>query len=270
MLTVRQVLVALSLHYEGNYKLMFDEIAKKKHSLSTAEMEKLSKTAMKSMVCDCTSEDYPVCFKGSTYPSMIFYYYGNLSLLNEKYRITCVGTRKPNLYQNETCYRFLRQAEEKFQNRLVVVSGMAQGLDQTFMKAAMEMNAPVVSIIGSGIDNPYPEDNDGIYDYCKSGKGLVLSEYPLDIKAQADHFLFRNRLLAAASPILFVGGGKRKSGTFASVNYALEGGKSVAALPCNVTGDDLTNLIIKEGATPILDADDLVKEIKEACENNLS
>jgi DNA processing protein len=141
---------------------------------------------------------------------------------------------------------------------------MAYGLDQVCMKAAMRVGAPVVSIIGSGIDLPYPSENDGLYDYCKSGKGLVISEYPLTREAQPKNFIFRNRLLAACSPIIFVGGGKNLSGTSATVRMALERGKEITALPCNVTGNDLSNTLIKDGATSILSSEDLIKELMES------
>jgi DNA processing protein len=260
----RQVLFALSLHFEGDYEKMFDEIAHKRRCLGNDEIEELSRTKMDCDYCVITEENYPDSFKQCMKPPLIFYYYGNLSLLKSKHRITCVGTRAPNLYQTETCYRMIQEMEDKLDNQVVVVSGMAKGLDQTFMKGAMDKGAPVVSIVGAGIDEPYPKENDGIYDYCKSGKGLILSEYPLKTKAKPENFLFRNRLLAAASDVLFIGGAKKRSGTSSTLSYALEFGKNVCALPCNISGDDLTNQIIKDGADLILDADDLVREVSEA------
>ncbi len=261
--TARQVLLSLCMHFEGDYSKMLDELSTRRHSLSNEEMDGILSQKMESSYCCITDSDYPACFKEVVKPPLVFFYYGDISLLSKKYRLTCVGTRKPTIYQNETCYRFISEMEEKMKDEVVIVSGMAKGLDQTCMKAAMTRGAPLVSIIGSGIDDPYPEDNGGIYEYCKSGKGLVISEYPLKMKAKPENFLFRNRLLAAAGKALFVGGAKKRSGTSSTVSYALEDGKNVMALPCNVSGDDLTNLIIKDGAYPVLDSDDLVNEIKE-------
>lgn len=261
--TARQLLLALSLYFDGDYEKMLDEISNRRHSLSREQIEEYSLTKMNSLYTTIVDDDYPSCFKMITKPPLILYYYGNLSLLSQKYKVSCVGSRKPTIYQSETCYRLVSEMEEKMNYETVVISGMARGLDQCFMKAAMDKNAPVISIIGSGIDNPYPSENQGLYDYCKTNKGLVLSEYPFAMKAKPENFLFRNRLLAGGSEILFVGGAKKQSGTARSVSYALEFGKSILALPCNVTGDDLTNTIIKDGATPILNSDDFVNEIKE-------
>lgn len=262
--SARDILLSISIQYDGDYQKMLNEIKYHKPDLSGNKIqEALSK--VKANFCELTGEQYPSSFKNCINPPILFYYYGNLSLLEKKYRITCVGSRKPTIYQNRTCFEFLQRCEEHFKNDLVIVSGMAGGLDQTFMKAAMEKEAPVVSIIGSGIDNPYPSDNGGIYDYCKSGKGLVISEYPGELSAKKENFLFRNRLLAVASPVLFIGGGNNRSGTASTLKYALEFGKEVCALPCNVTGDDLTNSSIKSGAESILCPRDLIDVIENVC-----
>lgn len=99
-------------------------------------------------------DNYPEFFKHLYNPPFLLYYYGNLSLLSYKYRLTVIGTRKPTLYQNNTVYSFVQECEDKLENKMVVVSGMAKGIDQSGMKAAMDKNAPVISVIGSGIDNP--------------------------------------------------------------------------------------------------------------------
>ncbi len=207
-------------------------------------------------------DEYPVFFKNASNPPFIVYYYGNLSLLEKKYRLGVIGTRNPTLYQNDTVYRLISETEDKMKNDLVLVSGMARGLDQTAMEAALSKKAPVISIIGSGIDNPYPEFNKGIYDYCKTENGLVLSEYPGMEAAKPDNFVFRNRLLAMVSEVIFVGGGKNRSGTSSTVRQALDLNREIMALPCDITGDDLTNSLINDGAGSVLTSDDLVMALK--------
>jgi DNA processing protein len=259
----REVLLFLSNKFEGEWQKIFDALQKKEIDVTDEEIKKLE-AITKANYVEITSPMYPDCFKESYNPPFLFYYYGNLDLLNARYRMTCVGTRKPTMYQTDTCDMLIREVEEHFHNEVVIISGMAYGLDQVCMKAAMRVGAPVVSIIGSGIDLPYPSENDGLYDYCKSGKGLVISEYPLTREAQPKNFIFRNRLLAACSPIIFVGGGKNLSGTSATVRMALERGKEITALPCNVTGNDLSNTLIKDGATSIISSEDLIKELMES------
>lgn len=258
----KDILVALSLKYEGDYEKMLSDI-RKKVPLTKEEKER-GQRETKSMVVSIVDSDYPSCFRSCYQPPLLLYYYGNLSLLEKPYRLTAIGTRHPSVYQSETCYSLLSQAEERMKDKMIVVSGMAIGLDQQCMLAAMDRGAPVVSVIGSGIDKPFPSENQGLYEYCKSGKGLVLSEYPIHCSAKPENFLFRNRLLAGISNVLFVGGGKSHSGTSVTVRYALEEGKDVLALPCNIGGDDLTNSLIKDGASPVLDTNDILEALFSA------
>jgi DNA processing protein len=91
----------------------------------------------------------------------------------------------------------------------------------------------------------------------------VVSEYPALGKAKPENFLFRNRLLVGLSETVFVGGGKNRSGTSSSVRIAIENNKEIMALPCNITGDDLTNSLIADGARSVLCAKDIVECLKE-------
>ena len=257
----REVLLALSYKYKGEWKKIMSAISNKE-SIEDVYYEE-SKSKIKADYLTVIDDDYPVNLRRSNYPPFLLYMYGDKELLSEKYLLSVVGTRYPTMYQNDTVYSLIKEVEEKMNNRAVIVSGMAKGIDQAAMKAAIDSGAPVIAIIGSGIDAPYPSDNQGIYEYCKSGKGLVLSEYPLDIEAKRENFIFRNRLLAALSNVLFVGGGKLRSGTTSTVRYSLDLDKDILALPCNITGDDLTNALIKDGAISVLSSSDIIDALKD-------
>lgn len=260
-LTCDDILLSISYKCKGEYDRML-EILQKKEKV-TIEDATEARANVRSFYIHLLSDRYPEELKSVNKPPLVLYYYGNLELLKYKYKLTCIGTRTPTLYQSETSFDLISAAEDHFNNELVIISGMAYGLDQMYMKAAMDKNAPVISIIGSGIDNPYPEDNQGIYDYCKSGKGLVLSEYPCNTSAKKENFVFRNRIIAALGNATFVAGGKRRSGSSTTVHLALELGKEILALPCNITDDDLTNQLIECGATPIISKESFIKNIEE-------
>ncbi len=257
----RDIILALSIHCDGEWKQIYDIVAKKIHFSDEAFRQEIEKE--KAPFLCLTDEDYPDYFKIIHQPPFLLYYYGNVDLLKKGPRMTVVGTRHPNDYQKGAIPALLKECFERLKNRLVVVSGMAEGIDSLAMRTAMEQGLPVVGILGSGIDNPYPERSRDIYEYCKSGKGLVLSEYPLTAQPLASHFTFRNRLLAACGDLLFVGGGKNRSGTSSTARQALEMGKDILALPCNVSGDDLTNALIRDGARPVLDGKDIADALKD-------
>lgn len=261
MIQPKDILLFLSVLHQGDWKGIYADI-KRKRSVTQEEVHQAYKE-VKSQFLTILDPEYPSGLTQVMNPPFLLYYYGNLSLLNQKYRLTCVGTRTPTLYQSETTYRFVKEMEEKCENQTVIVSGMALGLDSSALRGAMEQNAPIISVIGSGIDDPYPKKNKDIYDYCVSQKGLVLSEYPGKVKAQPKNFVFRNRILVGLSQGIYIGGGKNRSGTSATVAMGLDYGKNIYALPCNVTGDDLSNEIIRDGAKPILSSDDLLLAIRE-------
>lgn len=260
-ISAREVLLTLSYSKKGDWDKIYAHIKDKIPLDENLKNEAFKNTH--SNYVTIVDENYPNCLKQIHKPPFVLYYYGNLSLLKSHCRLTAIGSREPNLYQIDACYKLISECENLLDSNLVIISGMAKGLDSLMMKAAMDKNAPVISILGSGIDNPYPKINKFIYDYCKEKNGLVLSEYPGELSAKPTNFLFRNRLLAALAPSMFVGGGKLKSGTNNSVYWATTFNKNILALPCNqdFMNPDLTNELIKQGATPILSTFDLKEEI---------
>ena len=111
----RELLLALSYKYEGDWEKMRDVLSKKKDVLTKDDI-KLAYQKLSSNFCDILSKNYPTTFKKMIKPPFVLYYYGNLELLNKKYRITCVGTREPTIYQIDICYKFIQEAEKQLNN----------------------------------------------------------------------------------------------------------------------------------------------------------
>lgn len=260
-LKARDIVLALSIRCHGEWKDIYDIVAKKIQFTDEEFQKEILKE--KAPFFAITDDEYPDYFKSVYQPPFLLYYYGNLDILTKGPRLTVVGTRKPNDYQNATIPQLLKECFERMKQKLVLVSGMAEGIDALAMRTAISAGVPVIGILGSGIDNPYPESSRDIYDYCRNGNGIILSEYPLKSKPLASHFTFRNRLLAACGHVVFVGGGKNRSGTSATARQALEQGKDILALPCDITGDDLTNSLIRDGARPVLESQDLIDALKD-------
>lgn len=261
---VRDILFALSDKNDGDYRRLFNDIKDKK-MIQEGDLD-LSHQKNDSNFLTILDDTYPECFKQVSCPPIVLYYYGDLSLLDRRYRLTVIGSRESREYQLSRCEEIISSLEDKFDDQLVIVSGMARGIDSKAMRAAMKKSAPVISVLGCGIDNIYPKESEDIYSYCKSGKGLILSEYPRDCKANKSNFTFRNRLMAALSPSLLVLSGKIKSGSATTVKYALDLSKDIMALPCDEDGDSLTNSIIKEGAFLISSATDVYDVVKSSCD----
>ena len=251
----RNKLLSLSNYCEGNYEKMFSMIKSKE-----IVDDKYSKE-IKSNFLTILDTNYPKRLKNIYKPPILFYYYGNISLLDSKKILAVVGSREVNSYQESMTNKLVDEVLSKSENKVTILSGMAKGVDQIAMKQAMKRNANIISVIASGIDNPYPKDNSGIYEYCKGNKGLIISERPLTYSAVKEDFIFRNRLLAGLSDAVLVTAGKKHSGTASTVRFGIDFGKEILSLPCNVTGDDLTNTLILDGARMILSSDDIIDSL---------
>lgn len=260
MLTNREIIHYYALKHKGDWDKIYDSIIEK-DKVDEDEYKCLCSNQTKYLTI--LDNDYPDSLKRIFHPPFCLFYYGDISLLKYNLRISSIGTRTPTKYQSQYTYKLLYEVEEFFKSKVAIISGLAKGLDLTSMLAGMNTKSPLIGVLGNGIDVIYPKESTEIYNYCKSKKGLLLSEYPSNTSPTHDSFIKRNRIIASLSEILFVGGGKNKSGSSTTVRFALDNNKEIMALPCNNTGDDLTNTLISEGAELVLSSQDLISRIKE-------
>ena len=260
MLLQREIIHYFCLKYRGNWDEILERI-KQKEKVDEDEYRLLSKD--KSKYITLLDDNYPDCLKRIFRPPFALFYYGDISLLKSKIRLSSIGTRNPTKYQYNYTYKLIKEVEEQLKSKVTIISGLAKGIDLISMKGAKDTNSPIIGVLGNGIDIIYPSESKEIYEYCKSGKGLLISEYPGNTTPDSSSFIKRNRIIASLSEVLFVGGGKNKSGSSTTVRFALENNKEIMALPCNNTGDDLTNALISEGAEPVLNSQDIVKRLQE-------
>lgn len=150
-----------------------------------------------------------------------------------------------------------------------IVSGMAYGIDTAAHEGALSAGGKTYAVLGSGADICYPAANRTIYEKIKE-RGGIISEYAPGSPPLPHHFVERNRLLAGLSDVLIVIEAKERSGTFITVDRALEQGKQVFAVPGRIT-DPLSkgcNKLLQEGASLCLSTADILRcfsiEEKEA------
>jgi DNA processing protein len=260
----REILLALSFKHKGNWDKIYadleDKVAPTDEEIVDAKMK------LTSNYVTFFDDEYPDYLKrqGVFRPPLVLYYYGNISLLNSKNRVACVGSRYPKLYQLDKTYELVLEACKTLNGNMTVVSGMAVGIDRASMLAAIYGGGNVIAVLGGGIDYIYPTISENIYEFCKNSKrGLVISEYPINTSPEPSNFVFRNRLIVEFSNLIFIGGARSKSGTATTASLALSRNKEIYALPCNADGDNLTNSLIKDGCGVILSVSDLVDAIND-------
>lgn len=119
-------------------------------------------------------------------------------------------------------------SKELVENGYTVISGLARGIDSYSHIGGIKRT---IAVLGSGFKNIYPSENLDLAKDIIKNKGLLISEYPVEEKAKPQHFPERNRIISALSMGIIVVEAKLKSGTFITVDLALEEGKSVYAVP---------------------------------------
>ena len=253
---IRDILIYFSIKYSGNYDLIYEAI-KNKRKVSPEECEKLIKTN-KSGVITILDEKYPDYFKSLAKPPLVLYYYGHKEFLYHPFRLSVIGTRKPSEYGTKITEELITEILNK--KDVVIVSGLAQGIDSISHRTALKLKKKTIAVLANGIDTFYLKKEKELYNQIKEN-GLIISEYPLSVNVEKENFRVRNRLIAAISPNLLITEAKKHSGSSLTGYYALEQGKNILCVPRNIDIDSLCNAYIQQGAKLILCANDVLEEI---------
>ena len=175
--------------------------------------------------------------------------------------IGIVGSRKATSYGKWACEKF---SKELVKMGVTIVSGLALGIDTVAHKTAIKEGGRTIAVLGNGIDIVYPKNNKELYaDIINNG--MILTEFPLKTPPLAYNFPQRNRIIAGLSLGIIVIEAKEKSGSLITAHLALDQGKDVFALPGNINSlySKGTNKLIKDGARPLLDIEDIIEEISQ-------
>lgn len=203
-------------------------------------------------------EDYPKKFLQLKKPPKTIWVEGDISLL-EKPALAIVGSRKNTPYGEKIAKLFATQIAKQ---GIVIVSGLALGIDtiaHTYSKSSV---GKTVAVVGSGLNKIYPEENIELAKEIIDGGGCLISEYEPDEKVNMRNFPKRNRLICALSEGIFVVEADYRSGSKLTGNLGLKYDKKVFCVPRNI--GELrgwgTNLLIQEGAKIVLSPGDILEE----------
>src|SRR5271157_3586404 len=188
-------------------------------------------------------------------PPLVLYVSGNTEVIN-KYGLAVVGTRHPTPYGVGIAERL---ACDLAARGLIIVSGMARGIDSAAHRGALNAHGQTVAIWGTGIDITYPKENQKLADQILATGGAILSEFPLGTFPAPQNFPIRNRIISGMSIGVLVIEAGEYSGTRVTARCALEQGRDVYAVPGNVT-NKLSwgpNTLIKQGAALVATWEDV-------------
>jgi len=150
-------------------------------------------------------------------------------------------------------------ASELAKAGVVIVSGLAIGVDAIAHTAALDAGGLTVAVLPAGLDRIYPSSHHQLARRILEQGGALLTEYPPNTRTYPGNFIARNRIASGISDAVLITEAAEKSGTLHTARFALEQGKDVLAVPGNITSPTSagTNNLIKSGATPVTSAEDI-------------
>ncbi len=172
-----------------------------------------------------------------------------------------IGSRRDTRYGRQQALRISRDLARA---GVVIISGLARGIDTAAHVGALEGGGKTVAILGNGIKSVYPPENRELCRRIIASGGCVISEFAPDAAPLSYHFPIRNRIISGMSDTVILIEAQKKSGTASTIAHALEQGKEIFALPGNVDspGSELPLLLIKEGAQVLTCAGDVLEAMR--------
>jgi len=202
---------------------------------------------------------YPRRLKEIYDPPLLLYVRGNPEVLSRP-GIAMVGTRHPTPYGTGMAERL---ATDLAAQGLVIISGMARGVDTASHRGAISAKGKTIAVFGTGVDVIYPKENSRLSEQILALGGTLISEFPLGTFAAPQNFPIRNRILSGMSLGVLVVEAAEYSGTRITARMALEQNRDVFAVPGNVTNKNSwgPNTLIKQGAKLVATWEDVWEDL---------
>lgn len=202
-------------------------------------------------------QHYPCLLAECSDAPPVLFYQGHLKPGQEGLAI--VGSRRATPYGKAAAVHFAKAVTEE---NYVVVSGLARGIDAAAHQGALEAEGVTWAFLAGGLDNIYPPENIGLARRILQ-KGALISEYPPGVPSEPGLFPARNRLISGASRGVIVVEAAQRSGSLITVDFALEQGREVFAVPGPIFNlqSKGTHQLIKMGAKLVNDKEDIFSEL---------
>ena len=222
-----------------------------------AEIRRLSEAGVTAITWH--DDNYPPRLKEIYDLPPVIYIHGEMVPEDER-SVAVVGTRKPTAYGREAAYRLTFDIAR---SGVVIVSGMALGIDAIAHRAALEAGQRTIAVLGSGLDVIYPREHDKLAAEILRN-GALISEHPLGVRPNPQNFPRRNRIMAGMTLGTVVAEAPEGSGALITASHALEQDREVFAVPGNIfspASRGTNRLIRQSGAKLVSDYTDVLEEL---------
>lgn len=206
-----------------------------------------------------TDDMYPESLRNITEPPYMLFYQGDLRAAEGKC-ITVVGSRSATIAGISATKSLCRDLSEQ---GVCIVSGLAVGIDAAAHEGCLGGGSPTIGVAASGLNVPYPAENVALKARILSQGGLLLSEYPPDMRSSRYVFAVRNRILAGLGSAVVLMEARIRSGSMLTVHHALNQGKDVFAYPGipDAPMSEGTHQLLREGAVYFTSAQDILEDM---------
>ncbi len=190
-------------------------------------------------------------------PKELFWIGTHPSEFLDKPRVAIVGSRKVSAYGRAVTENL---ASELARLGVVIVSGLALGVDSIAHQAALDAGGLTIAVLPTSLDQIYPASHLNLARQITAGGGCLISEYPPGTEAFPSNFIARNRLVSGLADVLLITEAAKNSGTMHTAGFALDQGRTVMAVPGNINspGSEGCNNLIKAGAAPATSLEDVL------------
>lgn len=230
----------------------------RKQNFWRAEKEVAALKTLGARLVNWTEPEYPQSLLQIYDPPVMLYVRGDAQILNQP-MLSIVGTRRPTAYGTQMTERLARDLAKR---SLVIVSGLARGVDALAHQGTTAVGGRAIGVIGTGIDICYPKENKKLYEKVLEN-GAIVSELPTGSHPAPENFPVRNRIIAGMPLGVVIVEGKQYSGSLITARLAMEFGREVFGVPGNVTQETsfAPNQLIKQGAKLVTSAEDVIEEL---------
>ncbi len=204
-------------------------------------------------------DNYPKLLREIYDPPIILYYFGDI-LQSDKKAIAVVGSRKITGYGQVITEKFAKALSEA---GLIIVSGLARGVDATAHRITLESSGRTFAVLGGGLKKIFPPENTTLARIIADGSGAVISEFSPDEPSLPGNFPARNRIISGLSLATLVTEAAEDSGSLITAKCALEQGREVFAIPGPITSElsKGPSMLIKQGACLVTDPAEILEQL---------
>lgn len=211
-------------------------------------------------IIEYTSNMYPGRLRAIKDPPPVLYTRGRMIDFDDNLCIAIVGTRS---YSDAGWNSTYKISSVLARSGVIVVTGLASGIDTAATRAALEASSFAVGVLGSGLEKIFPSENKELFEEMYR-KGLLISERPPFSEIIGRYFPVRNRIISGLCNGVLVGEGNTRSGAMITAAHAAAQGRHIYAIPGDISNEESTgvNKLIREGAVPVFDGADVLEKYK--------